>query len=105
MDSANAHVVPDTTRDFPSSRRRLSMLLATTRAIADAPGLVEAAHKVLATVADVEGWSAGILWVPTERDDRLRGSAVWTAPLHPVPDFERAARSTRRSRAGDRRAR
>ena len=69
MEPASRPLVPESGRDLPTSRRRLGVLLALTRAIADAPGLVEASRKVMSALADAEGWSAGVIWVLLESGD------------------------------------
>ncbi len=77
MEPANRQLLPDSGRELPASRRRLTALLAATRAVADAPGLAEAARRVLAVLGEAEGWSAGIVWLLADGDDRLRRADAW----------------------------
>src|SRR5580693_7905878 len=108
--------MPESARELPTSRRRFAALLALTHALTDAPGLAEAARKVLAALGDAEGWSAGILWITPqpagstmglrpgseregpgsapypEQRDCLRCVEVWSSPDRPAPDLDRVAR-------------
>jgi len=92
LEPASGHLVPESTSEIPSFQRRIALFLATTRAVADAPSLVDAARRALAALSDAEGASAGILWVATEASDRLRCAEVWSAPAHPAAELARVSR-------------
>jgi signal transduction histidine kinase/CheY-like chemotaxis protein len=90
--------MPEGAREYPTSRRRLAVLLAVTRAIYEAPGMVEAARKVLVALGDSEGWSGGVIWQVSDDGERLLCADVWWPADRPALGLERAACSVRVTR-------
>ncbi|MFT3767213.1 MAG: ATP-binding protein [Minicystis sp.] len=83
----------ESSKDLPTSRRRLAIyLLAAARVLAGAGDVAEAARRLLAMIGEAEGWCAGVVWLSAEGSDRLRCAEVWCPPERPAPEFERACR-------------
>ena len=90
---------------YALERKRVERLmraqLATTRALAESPGLDDAAPEILRILCDGLGWDAGTLWLRDERDGKMRCSTFWHGPRVALPEFEKATRAHVASRGED----
>ncbi|MBI5760084.1 MAG: response regulator [Planctomycetales bacterium] len=69
------------------AEQRLTAQLATTRVLAVATSLAEAAPQILQAFGDNLDWDVGALWVIDREQPVVRCVDVWTSPAHPAPDF------------------
>jgi PAS domain S-box-containing protein len=69
------------------AEQRLTAQLATTRVLAAATSLPEAAAEILQAFGEVLNWDVGSLWVVDRDQPVLHCVDVWTSPQHPAPDF------------------
>lgn len=69
------------------AEQRLTAQLATTRVLAVATSLSEAAPQILQAFCENLDWDVGALWVVDREQPVVRCVDVWTSPAHPAPDF------------------
>jgi PAS domain S-box-containing protein len=77
-------------------RRRVGAQYAVSRVLAEAPGLREAAPKIMQILGDRLGWEMGVLWMVS--DNALRCESIWRSPVFPPGSFEEACRRASFSR-------
>jgi PAS domain S-box-containing protein len=65
---------------------------ATTRVLAEAPTLADAAPRILRAIGESLGWDLGALWTVDRRADALRCVEIWPEPPA-FPEFRAMARS------------
>ena len=72
---------------------------ATTRVLADAPTLADAAPRILQAICESLGWDLGALWTVDRAAGFLRCAEIWHAPGAEFPEF-RAMAGSRTLRRG-----
>lgn len=94
MEAASGRSAVESSRDLPTSRRRLAAyLFAAAGVLAAANDVPEAAHRLLAMIGEAESFCAGAVWLATDDGTRLRCVEVWCPPERPAPEFDRACRA------------
>ena len=76
------------------AERRLATHQATTRVLAEAKTLREAAPRILQAVCEGLGWEHGALWSVDRPTSVLRCEEAWHIPTTPFAEFEAISRRT-----------
>jgi serine phosphatase RsbU (regulator of sigma subunit)/DNA-directed RNA polymerase specialized sigma24 family protein len=97
---ANAALTKQIT-DSAQAEQRLTAEHAVARVLAESTRLIEAAPKILQTIAHSLAWDVGVLWVLDREPEALRCIDVWHAPGVAIPAFEQCIRQGRLSRGVD----
>jgi PAS domain S-box-containing protein len=66
---------------------------ATTRVLAEAPTLADAAPRILQAICESLGWDLGALWTVDRKAQALRCVEIWPADPGQFPEFRAMARS------------
>jgi PAS domain S-box-containing protein len=74
------------------AERRFRAQYATTKVLAEATTVGEAAPMILKAICENLEWSVGALWIPDEPGRELRCAEVWHSPSAIVPEFEAVSR-------------
>jgi PAS domain S-box-containing protein len=71
---------------------RLEIQYSLSCALAESPGIAEAAPRLLEAIVRAGGWDAGELWLVDPEGQTLRLGALWVSPSLKGPDFENQTR-------------
>ena len=67
---------------------RLELQYSLSCALAESPGITEAAPRILEAIVRAGGWDAGELWLADAEENSLRLACLWTSPSLKGPDFD-----------------
>ncbi len=71
---------------------RLEIQYSLSCALAESPGIAEAAPRLLEAIVRAGGWDAGELWLADAQEKSLRMASLWVSPSLKAPDIETETR-------------
>jgi PAS domain S-box-containing protein len=72
---------------------RLEIQYSLSCALAESPGIAEAAPRLLEAIVRAGGWDAGELWLAASGEPSLRLTSLWVSPSLKGPDIEAETRN------------